>query len=262
MTLSPQQVEATPDFQVPHLLTLARLLTGDNSDLITPVADSKCDTTTGPFVDLMNSLTGSATSPPTYTGDDPIKDILTIIGQLAACQKPNSFLSKIGDFFTGRDGGRMLRRLLLQSRIAIECLSLWYSMKVNGLIDDPSEMQAFCSDALGAGSLSAVDRGSIPSAIRQAVVRSHSWDQSMSTVLSFFSVGTASPAPALLAFNDRALDAVLQHIESTGSLPPQQASSSSSMSNATIPVAFVPGSQLKDLLGQYLNSGTVNPAAT
>lgn len=280
-----EATESQPAYDISRVIHYSRVLTSDDvfftpdqesvAALLDLVNAPSCDGDTGAFVDLFNALAGDT---PTYAGEDPIGDITTTIRQLASCQKntKRTILSKIGDFFTQKDGGKALRQLLLLTMTIIECLSLWYVMQENNLIqDDLTDMQNLCKAAISAGGLDRVGINTIPDSIRDQVVRAKEWNGDMTTVVATFRVGVQYPAPVLLGLNPEAFEKVRDFIDKSGKLPEQveidnsgqaeseneSSSSGGNMANLnTLPLTFVPRAELHDFVEGYLKSGPVKQA--
>lgn len=267
------EIEAGPEYDITRLLHLARLLTSDNAFLTSDSASAEtlldlaqapsCDADSGPYVEL---LTAMSSDPPTYEGEDPIADITMTLRQLASCERSTerSLLSKIGDFFTHRDGGKTLRQILLLSKVIIQCLALWFVMKQNNLLEVES-MQHFCKAALVAHGVSHVEASDYPESIATMINESMNWQGDMTTVVSTFRIGKEYPAPVLLVFNEAALASVVEETEK-GSLPNQveeeaEATQEQTGSDDTVvPLTFIPRTVLNKVVRDFISSGNVKPA--
>lgn len=262
---------------VGYLLHLARVLTSDarflnqetsSEDLLGIQSGPTCDESSAdlqknPYFELINSLTSD---PPTYTGENPIQDIVNTISQLQSCEQSNStLLSKIGDFFMRRDAGKTLKGLLLSADVVIKCLSLWYVMQQNGLLDSPNSLvyrslQQFCQDAIGqAHSIVGVDE--IPPTVSKLLPTVQEWDGRLETVQATFQVGSIYPAPVLLIFNPEALEQVMEATANGGQLPEQvPLDNGTSVDADSLPMIFLPRTQVSQVARDYLASGRVKPA--
>lgn len=279
------------DQNIGNLVHLARLLTGDpvfltqdatSLDTLLDLNNAPdCDVTheqlqENPYFKLIGELTSN---PPSYEGDDPIADITLVFRQLASCQKSTgSLLSKIGDFFTRKDGGKALKGLLMMSEVVIKCLALWYVMKTNGLLtqgsQDEENLQDFCKSAIDKHGIANADQDLIPPSIAKLLPRAESWDQNLATIQSTFSIGNTSAAPILLIFNEEALDHIMDITQKGQQLPPQVARDDTSSEdessdeegdggkNESFPMVFVPRARLTAVAKDYLRSGPVKEAAT
>lgn len=263
-SISDQQVaaqELTPEFNTARLLHLAFLLTTDDTfnigsqgsidALLGGNPSIGCDRKTGPFIDMISAITNG-----TYEGQDPIGDIKMTLQQLASCQKTpenQSLLERIGDFFLNKDSGKAIRRFLLLTQILIKCLSLWYVMKVNGLLTLNDDMKTFTRNAFSSGQIpdgSSLFPPEIMTRIRQ-------WNAGdMDSVVETFSIGENNKAPVLLIFNDVALNQVLE--QPTEAILSQTAMSS----KEPMPVTFVPEKDLRKFIANYLQSGNLNASST
>lgn len=266
-SVDPAVEEAGPEYDIARLIHLARLLTANPAFLYTDSASAEqlldmtqapgCDASSGPFVDLYNSMTSD---PPTYTGEDPIADILLTLRQLASCQKSvnKSIFSKFSNWITMKDGGKAIRGMLLLSKVIIECLALWYAMKQDGTLDDSSlqQMQLFTKAAIEKHGVTNVDESLLPSVLQNKVQDAENWDRNPQTVVSTFAVDPESPAPAMLVFNEPALEAVMQETESGRPLPTQLRAGE----NNAVPIVMMNREKVKNFVEGYVGSGPVQEA--
>lgn len=281
--VDPKIIEASPEYDLTRLLVLARLLTSYPGFRIVdmnairqmidlPTAPS-CESGEGPYVTLLNQLSSM-----TYPGDNPINDLVMTLRQLASCQASTQrgLFKHISDFFMSRDGGAALRGLLLLSKVIIEILSLWYVMKLAGMIGDSGsvsfqEMQAFSQSALTTHDLSMVEIATVPSAIRDLVQTAQSqWDDDDTTIVATFSLSDDFPQPVLLPFVPEALSLAMQDLETKGDLPEQQSQDSEPDGSRISPGQvlsdedrsnIVQGTaQIRAFISALLGSGAVKPA--